>query len=199
MVHTEDFDSEDPRSAVLESLISKKAEVEKSLQEMRAYHRENKETLFGNDFLEDIDRAGKEISAQTYYTLLERKGKELERLENLIEHISQNEDFGFCEDCGDEIGHERLLAMPDVTRCIDCQRDFEKTWARENNRLRGVFNQGRKDDWDLDDDSDEFEAPVLRHKIKYMSDDDLEEIELDDITSNGPTSQKSDPQPADPE
>lgn len=37
--------------------------------------------------------------------------------------------FGLCEECGEEIGFERLLAAPQATRCIECQDRFEKTFA----------------------------------------------------------------------
>jgi len=31
-----------------------------------------------------------------------------------------------CEDCGNEIPLERLAAIPDVSRCVACQRKLEK-------------------------------------------------------------------------
>jgi DnaK suppressor protein len=34
--------------------------------------------------------------------------------------------FGICENCGREIGYERLEAMPWVTLCIDCKRKAER-------------------------------------------------------------------------
>lgn len=179
------FVDRDPRSIVLESLLSRKAEVEKTIKEMRAYHRENKGTLFGDDHMEEVDRAGKEISNQTYYSLLERKSKELNRLEGLIENILQNEEFGICEDCEEEIGYERLMAMPDVTRCIDCQREFEKSWARDNNRLRYSFNHQNQADWDTDDSSEDFNGLVFKDRIDSISkNDDLEEVELE-VTAEG--------------
>jgi DnaK suppressor protein len=32
---------------------------------------------------------------------------------------------GICEDCGRKIGDERLEALPDATRCISCQAEWE--------------------------------------------------------------------------
>lgn len=34
--------------------------------------------------------------------------------------------YGYCLDCGDEIGVERLQAYPTAERCIDCQSQHEK-------------------------------------------------------------------------
>ena len=33
--------------------------------------------------------------------------------------------YGRCEDCGREIGHDRLLAQPSAARCLSCQEDAE--------------------------------------------------------------------------
>jgi DnaK suppressor protein len=33
--------------------------------------------------------------------------------------------YGICEDCGRKIGGERLEALPDATRCIGCQAEWE--------------------------------------------------------------------------
>ena len=33
--------------------------------------------------------------------------------------------YGICEDCGRKIGDERLVALPDSTRCVTCQAESE--------------------------------------------------------------------------
>jgi DnaK suppressor protein len=190
MEYNDIFNSEDPRLSIQKTLLSRKLEIEKTLKDMMAYHRENKELLFGDDIREDADRAEKEISAQTYYTLLERKNQELKRLENLLEHISQNEEFGICEDCGEEIGYKRLLAMPEVTRCIDCQRDFEKDWARDNNRMRYPVNNRKQAKLDTDDSSEDFDALAIKHGIDKFSNDDFNEIELEFIALENQNNRK---------
>jgi DnaK suppressor protein len=37
--------------------------------------------------------------------------------------------YGVCENCGNDIGFERLKASPTAVRCIACQRQYEKTHA----------------------------------------------------------------------
>jgi DnaK suppressor protein len=39
--------------------------------------------------------------------------------------------FGTCENCGDNIPFERLMAYPTAQRCIICQQQHEKTHAVE--------------------------------------------------------------------
>ena len=41
--------------------------------------------------------------------------------------------YGTCRDCGKEIPAARLEAMPEVVRCVDCQRHFE---GRQRQRTR---------------------------------------------------------------
>jgi RNA polymerase-binding transcription factor len=33
--------------------------------------------------------------------------------------------YGICVDCGKQIPEARLQAMPEATRCVDCQRKYE--------------------------------------------------------------------------
>jgi DnaK suppressor protein len=48
----------------------------------------------------------------------------------------KNGSFGYCTDCGDEIGRARLKANPTAIRCIDCQRHRERThWESPVHRL----------------------------------------------------------------
>jgi DnaK suppressor protein len=34
--------------------------------------------------------------------------------------------YGVCEDCGQKIAPERLEALPDSTRCVGCQVEWER-------------------------------------------------------------------------
>ena len=42
-------------------------------------------------------------------------------LQAALKRIDEGE-FGFCDDCGDEIGQSRLMANPAITKCISCLR-----------------------------------------------------------------------------
>lgn len=39
--------------------------------------------------------------------------------------------YGVCEDCSGKIAAERLEALPDATRCVKCQAE----WDKANRRL----------------------------------------------------------------
>ncbi|XPV75689.1 MAG: TraR/DksA family transcriptional regulator [Desulfovibrio sp.] len=41
------------------------------------------------------------------------------RLQDALERL-EDPDFGYCEECGEPIALKRIMALPEVTLCIDC-------------------------------------------------------------------------------
>ena len=63
----------------------------------------------------------------------------LKKLEDLNERRSSLKVYGFqksCKKCHEEIGYERLLIKPEVTRCVHCQDDFEEEQFKKLNRIQ---------------------------------------------------------------
>jgi len=56
--------------------------------------------------------------------LLERDGSTLKEIEDALERIDAG-GYGACERCDQEIGRERLRALPHTRHCIDCKRAIE--------------------------------------------------------------------------
>lgn len=50
-----------------------------------------------------------------------RRSIELRRIEQAFRLIEEDE-YGYCQSCGEEIGAGRLEVDPTATRCIDCAR-----------------------------------------------------------------------------
>ncbi len=63
--------------------------------------------------------------------IVRRQVEELTLVETAQKRVNA-EDFGECEECGAEIGLNRLLAVPHATRCITCQGQHEKMYAHES-------------------------------------------------------------------
>lgn len=51
--------------------------------------------------------------------------KELGLVEDALRHIADGS-YGTCTDCGRAISRERLAARPQASRCISCQRKFDR-------------------------------------------------------------------------
>lgn len=63
--------------------------------------------------------------------IVRRQVEELTQVEAAQKRVNAS-DFGDCEECGAEIGLNRLLAVPHATRCIACQGQHEKMFAHES-------------------------------------------------------------------
>lgn len=49
----------------------------------------------------------------------QRREGEVQRLKAALLRIDEDE-FGYCEDCGEDIEHKRLEISPTTTRCMPC-------------------------------------------------------------------------------
>ena len=59
----------------------------------------------------------------------DRERKLLNKVEEALIRVEKNT-FGYCEECGNEIGKERLLIRPVTTYCVVCKESLE---AKEDN------------------------------------------------------------------
>lgn len=51
---------------------------------------------------------------------------EVRRIEDALQRIAEGT-YGVCEECGESIRFERLKVQPAAARCIDCQREYERS------------------------------------------------------------------------
>ena len=72
------------------------------------------------NFPDPSDRASQEEEFSIELRTRDRERKLIKKIEDALERL-KNEDFGFCEACGIEIGLQRLEARPTATLCIDCK------------------------------------------------------------------------------
>ncbi len=66
------------------------------------------------------DRATQEEEFAIKLRTRDRERKLIYKIEQSIKHI-ENEDYGYCDTCGIEIGLRRLEARPTASQCIDCK------------------------------------------------------------------------------
>jgi DnaK suppressor protein len=72
------------------------------------------------NFPDPSDRASQEEEFSIELRTRDRERKLIKKIEDALERL-KNEDFGYCEACGIEIGLKRLEARPTATLCIDCK------------------------------------------------------------------------------
>ena len=66
------------------------------------------------------DRATQEEEFSLELRTRDRERKLIKKIDSTIDLIDQD-DYGYCDSCGIEIGVERLEARPTATQCIDCK------------------------------------------------------------------------------
>lgn len=72
------------------------------------------------NFPDPADRATQEEEFSLELRTRDRERKLIKKIEKTLELI-ENDDYGYCESCGVEIGIRRLEARPTATLCIDCK------------------------------------------------------------------------------
>lgn len=167
----------------LENLMVKKRELENTLDHLMASQREYGEQLSASDFIDEFDDAQREISANRHYALIERKIKELQKVELVIDRIPKEEKFGLCEECGSQIPDERLSIIPEATLCVPCQQKLEKLHDLKNEvpRTADYFGGRKGMDWGNSGRHVESHLAMKTH-IDDFSVDDIEETETESIS-----------------
>lgn len=71
------------------------------------------------------DRASQEEEFALELRTRDRQRKLLHKIDRALDRISSGE-FGYCEQCDEEIGFRRLEARPTAELCIDCKQLAER-------------------------------------------------------------------------
>jgi DnaK suppressor protein len=72
------------------------------------------------NFPDPADRATQEEEFSLELRTRDRERKLIKKIDSTMERIDQD-DYGFCDACGVEIGIKRLEARPTANLCIDCK------------------------------------------------------------------------------
>lgn len=72
------------------------------------------------NFPDPVDRAAQEEEFSLELRTRDRERKLIKKIEKTLKRIEED-DFGFCDSCGIEIGIKRLEARPTADMCIDCK------------------------------------------------------------------------------
>ncbi len=71
-------------------------------------------------FADPNDRASQESDMTLELRNRDRERKLIKKIDETLRNID-NDEYGYCEGCGVEIGLKRLEARPTATLCIDCK------------------------------------------------------------------------------
>ncbi|MGL5340296.1 MAG: RNA polymerase-binding protein DksA, partial [Aeromonas veronii] len=72
------------------------------------------------NFPDPVDRAAQEEEFALELRTRDRERKLIKKIEKTLQ-LLEDDDFGYCEHCGIEIGIRRLEARPTADLCVDCK------------------------------------------------------------------------------
>jgi DnaK suppressor protein len=81
-----------------------------------------------DNFADPTDRASHEAERSFVLRIRDREHKLIKKIKKTLERI-ENNTFGICESCGEDITIERLKARPVTAHCIECkmrEENFER-------------------------------------------------------------------------
>ncbi|WP_097461956.1 RNA polymerase-binding protein DksA [Mangrovitalea sediminis] len=84
------------------------------------------------NYADPSDRATQEEEFSLELRTRDRERKLIKKIDQTLDRIDKG-DYGFCDQCGVEIGIRRLEARPTATLCIDC-----KTLAEIREKQTGI-------------------------------------------------------------
>ena len=82
-----------------------------------------------DDFPDEMDSASSEINLSFTGRLRERERHLISKIDQALAKIEANE-YGLCENCGEDVGLKRLEARPVAELCIDCKSEQERLERR---------------------------------------------------------------------
>ena len=81
--------------------------------------------LDADDLPDEMDLASSEYLQSFTFRLRGREKCRLEKIDRSLEKIAKNE-YGLCDECGEEIAFKRLEARPETNLCIRCKEEQER-------------------------------------------------------------------------
>lgn len=123
------------QEALRKMLMDKKREIwnevkEKLFQQLGKEYRSEIDTV-----LDEGDKALSDLAEETNLTLVDLRKDTLEKIDHALKKLEENT-YGVCEDCGNEISEQRLKALPFAVHCVECKQRREELEQIEKERER---------------------------------------------------------------
>jgi DnaK suppressor protein len=113
--HGEDYMNDEQRKHFREILLAWKQELMEEVDRTVTHMKDE-----AANFPDPNDRATQESEFTMELRTRDRERKLIKKIDESLEDMDNGE-YGYCEECGIEIGVKRLEARPTATLCIDCK------------------------------------------------------------------------------
>lgn len=126
-------------------LDEEKRRILRHLEEISENSTNDLETPSGDT----VDIAALEINQNSMVKVGKRELNHLKKIEAALTKIEQDDDsFGVCESCGEDISIARLMARPVAQLCIDCKTAQENEERKYSDRSSDEDGDGFPEDGD---------------------------------------------------
>jgi RNA polymerase-binding transcription factor len=105
------------------------SEVQGKIRDVRA------ESGKERDVLDQGESSEVDIQEDIEFALIQMKSETLNKINEALRRLDEGT-YGNCFECGDEIAHARLRALPFAVRCKDCEEARETAEQRERMAAR---------------------------------------------------------------
>lgn len=107
-------------NALRDKILAEKERV------LNTFNAENEDLiLHEEDRSDEVDQANADYERAQMLRFRNRDLFYVKKLSQALEKID-DEDFGSCQDCGEDIKFERLMARPTAELCISCKDEAER-------------------------------------------------------------------------
>lgn len=118
-------------SELKQMLDNRRRELEAEVQgKMRGVREEGSWGGKLSDVLDVVESAEADIQEDLEFALVQMKSETLNKVNDALSRLEQ-ENYGNCFDCGEEIAEKRLRALPFAVRCKACEEARETAEQRE--------------------------------------------------------------------
>jgi DnaK suppressor protein len=109
------------------------SEVQEKMRDVRAVD------VSGEGVLDAAETSEADIQDEIELALIQMKSETLHKIEEALKRLEENS-YGNCFECGDEISERRLRALPFAVRCKDCEeaREIAEQRARQQSQRRSA-------------------------------------------------------------
>jgi DnaK suppressor protein len=88
-----------------------------------------------NEVFDAVESSEVDIQDDIEFALIQMKSETLNKVNDALVRLEQG-DYGYCFECGEEIGEKRLRALPFAVRCKDCEEARETAEQRQRQVAR---------------------------------------------------------------
>ncbi|PWG65227.1 RNA polymerase-binding protein DksA [Sediminicurvatus halobius] len=111
----EEYMNEEQLEHFRQILLAWKRQLQEEVERTVSHMRDD-----ANNYADPADRATQEEEFALELRTRDRERKLIRKIDETLERI-RKDDYGFCDQCGVEIGLRRLEARPTATLCVDCK------------------------------------------------------------------------------